>query len=94
MRIPLYVTVCFSLAAYKILSLPLTLTILHVICLSVGLFGFILFGTFYDFCTWKSVSFFNFRKTSSINFIKYIFTPVSLSSLSETSTLDIVSEVS
>ena len=93
MRIPLYVTVCFSLTAYTILSLPLTLTILHVICLGVTLFVFILFGTFCDFCTWKAVSFFNFRKTSSINSSNTFSTPVSLFSLSETSTLGIVSEV-
>ena len=43
MGVLLYVTVCFLLAAFKILSLSLTSDNLIVMYLSVGLFGFILF---------------------------------------------------
>ena len=43
--IPLQVTDCFSLAAFKILSLSLTLGILFMMCLGVSLFGSTLFGT-------------------------------------------------
>ena len=42
---PLYVTCCFSLAAFKILSLCLAFVCLISICLGVFLFGFILYGT-------------------------------------------------
>ena len=43
--VPLYVTSYFSLAAFKILSLPLKLGILIIICFGVDLFGFILIWT-------------------------------------------------
>lgn len=42
MGVPLYVTRLFPLAAFKIISL--TFNILIVMCLSVRLFRFILFG--------------------------------------------------
>ena len=41
----LRITNCFSLAAFKILSLSLIFGILIIMCLGVFLFGFILFGT-------------------------------------------------
>ena len=44
-KVPLQVTNCFSLAALKILSLSPTFSILIMMCLGVGLFGFILLGT-------------------------------------------------
>lgn len=48
MWFPLYVKICFSLAAFQTLSLSLTFDILVIMCLGRGLFGFILFGTFWD----------------------------------------------
>ena len=44
MGTPLWVTVSFPLAAFKILSLSLTFGILIMLCLVVGLFASILFG--------------------------------------------------
>ena len=51
MRTPLYVTVSFSLAAFKIFSLSLILGNLMMTCLGVFLFGSTFFGTlgFLDF---------------------------------------------
>ena len=43
MEVPLYITSCFALAAFKILSLSLTFDILNMSL--VGLFRFILSGT-------------------------------------------------
>ena len=54
MGFPLYVINCFSLAAFKILSLSLSCVILIIIFLHVDLFEFTLFGTLYAFCTWLS----------------------------------------
>ena len=45
MGFPLYVTCCFSLAAFIILSLGLILVSLISICLGVFFLGFILYGT-------------------------------------------------
>ena len=45
MGTPLQVTLCFSLAAFNILSLSLTFGILIIICPGVGLFPTFLFGT-------------------------------------------------
>ena len=45
MRFPLYVTCCFSLAAFNILSWGLVLVSLISMCLGVFLLGFILYGT-------------------------------------------------
>ena len=45
---PLYVTSYFSLAAFKILSLSWNFAILIMMCLVVGLFGFLLLGTLCD----------------------------------------------
>ena len=41
----LYITDCFSLGTMNILFLPLTFVILIMMCLGVGHFGFMLFGT-------------------------------------------------
>ena len=45
MRFPLYVTCCFSLAAFNILSLCLVLGSLISMCLGLFPLGFILYGT-------------------------------------------------
>ena len=45
MGFPLYVTCCFSLAAFNILSLCLVFVSLTSMCLGVFLFGFTLWGT-------------------------------------------------
>lgn len=45
MGVSLCMSHSFPLAAFRILSLSLTFAILVMICLGVGLFGFILFGT-------------------------------------------------
>uniref|UniRef100_A0A9L0SPR2 Uncharacterized protein n=1 Tax=Equus caballus TaxID=9796 RepID=A0A9L0SPR2_HORSE len=64
--VSLYVTCCFSLSAFKILSLSLILDILIIVCLGVGLFGFILFGTFCASWIKTSVSFPRLGKFSAI----------------------------
>ena len=55
MEIHLYITLCFSLAAFRIFSLSLTFGILIMICLGVRLFGFILSGMLCVSCTWISI---------------------------------------
>lgn len=45
LEIPLHVTHCFPLAPFKSVSLASIFVILTTICLDMGLFGFILFGT-------------------------------------------------
>ena len=80
----LYVTSCFSLAAFKILSLLLFFTNLITTCLSVDLFGFILFGTLCASWTWMSVSFPRLGKFSAIISSNKLSAPFSLSSLSGT----------
>ena len=52
MGFPLYVTCCFSLAAFNILSLCLVLVSLMNMCLGMFLFGFILCGTLCASWTW------------------------------------------
>ena len=68
MRNPLYVTSCFSLAAFKIFYLSLTSGTLIIICLRVGLFASILFGTLHGSWTCMSISFTKLRKFSFITF--------------------------
>lgn len=57
MGVPLYITLCFSLAASIIIFLSLFFNILITVCLGVILFGLILFVTLPDFWTWISVAF-------------------------------------
>ena len=52
---PLYVTTSFSLVAFRILSLSLSLVILVMMCLGAGFFGSNLFGTLWD--SWTCVFF-------------------------------------
>ena len=53
MGFPLYVTCCFSLAIFNILSLCLVFVSLISICLGMFLLGFILYGTLCPFWTWR-----------------------------------------
>ena len=66
MGVPLYVTCCFFLAAFNILSLSLIFVTSTTVCLGVFLFGLILFGTLCNSCTWVSVSFPKLGKSSAI----------------------------
>ena len=77
--VPLYVMSHFSLATFKILSLPLTVDILLMLCLCVGPFKFILFGTLCTPCTWIFISFFRFVKFSVIISSNLFSIPFSLS---------------
>ena len=67
MGCPLYVTCCFSLAAFNILSLCLVFVSLIKMCLGVYLFRFILYGTFCTSWTWLTISFSMLGKFSTIN---------------------------
>ena len=58
------VTNCFSLSAFKILSLSLKFGILIMMCLDLGLFGFILFGIICASWTYMSISFTRLGKFS------------------------------
>ena len=55
MGVPLYVASCFSLAAFKILSLSFIFAILIIMYLGVDLFRFILFGSVCASWTWMPV---------------------------------------
>ena len=54
---PLYVTCCFSLAAFNILSLCLVFVSLISMCLGIFLLGFILYGTLYTSWSLLTISF-------------------------------------
>ena len=79
-RAPLYVTSCFSLAAFKILSLSWKFAVLIMMCLGVGLFGFLLIGTLCH--SWICVTFSLIRlgKFSIITFSNRFSIPCSSSS--------------
>ena len=66
MGFPLYVTCCFSLAAFNILSLYLFFVSLISICLGVFLLGFILYGTLCASWIWFTISFLLQGKFSAI----------------------------
>ena len=55
MGFPLYVTYCFSLAAFNILSLCLVIASLISMCLGIFFPGFILYGTFCASWTWMTL---------------------------------------
>ena len=57
MGFPLYVTCCFSLAAFNIHSLCLVFVSLISMCLGMFLLGFILYGTLCVSWTWLTISF-------------------------------------
>ena len=57
MGFPFYVTCCFSLAAFHILSLCLAFVSVISMCLGMLLLGFILYGTLCASWTWLTISF-------------------------------------
>ena len=77
---PLYVTCCFSVAAFRILSLSVILDISIIMFLSVGQFGLILFGALCASHTWLSVCFLRLGKFSAIISSNRSSAPMSLSS--------------
>ena len=62
----LYVTCCFSLDAFNILSLCLVLVSLISMCLGVFVFGFVLYRTLGTSWTWLTISFSMLGKFSTI----------------------------
>ena len=62
----MYVTDLFSLAAFNILRLSLIFDNLIILCLSVYVFGFVLFVIFQAFWIWLFVFFSKFQKFSAI----------------------------
>ena len=62
----LYVTCCFSLAAFNILSLHLVFVNLISMCLGIFLLGFILYGTLCASWTWLTISLSMLGKFSTI----------------------------
>ena len=84
MGLPLYVTWCFSLAAFNILSLCLVFVSLISMCLGVFLPGFILYGILYASWTWLIISFSMLGKFSTIISSKIFLYPFFFSSSSGT----------
>ena len=80
---PLWVTNCFYLAAFKILSLSLTFGILIMMCLGVGLFASILLGLYASW-TCMFISFTKLWKFSFIFFSNRVPISCSLSFPSDT----------
>ena len=72
---PLYVTCCFSLAAFNILSLCLVFVSLISMCLGGFFLGFILYGTVCASWTSLTISFYMLRKFSTIIFSKIFSYP-------------------
>ena len=76
MGFPLYVTCCFSIAAFNILSLCLVFVSLIRMCLGVFLLGFILYGTLCASWIWLVISFsmlVNFSTKLSLKIFSYPF---------------------
>ena len=76
MGFPLYVTCCFSLAAFNILSLCLVFVSLFSMWLGMFLLGFILYGTLCASWTWLTISFSMLGKFSaiiSLEFFSFLF---------------------
>ena len=65
MGFPLYVTCCFSLAAFNILSFYLVFVSLLSMCLGVFLLGFILYGTL---CLLDLIDYFFFQVGKIFNY--------------------------
>ena len=86
---PLYVTSCFSLAAFRILSLSWNFAILIMMCLEVGLFGFLLIGTLCVSWIFVTFSLIKLGKFSIITFSNRFSIPCSSSSPSGLSLIHI-----
>ena len=71
MGFPLYVTCCFSLAAFNILSLYLVFVSLISMCLGMFLLGFILYEIVYSSWNWLTVSFPTLEKFLTIIYSKF-----------------------
>ena len=82
MGVPLYVTCCFSLAAFNILSLCLVFVSLISMCLGVFLLGFILYGTLCASWTWLAISVSMLEKFSTLISSKIFWYPFFFSSSS------------
>ena len=82
MGFTLYVTCCFSLAAFNILYLCLVFVSLISMCLGVFPLGFILYGTLCAFWTWLTISFSMLGKFSTIISSKIFSYPFFFSSSS------------
>ena len=67
-RETLFITSCFTLAAFQILPLSLIFAILIMMCFGVGLFGFILIGTLCVSWTCMTFSTIKLGKFSVITF--------------------------
>ena len=84
MGFPLYVTCCFSLAAFNILSLCLVFISLIIMCLGMFLVEFILYGTLRASWTWLTISFSMLGKFLIIISSKFFSYPFFFSSYSGT----------
>ena len=84
MGFPLYVTCCFPLAAFNILSLCLVFVSVTSMFLGVFLLGFILYGTRCASWTWLTISFSVLKKFSTIVSSKIFSYPFFFSSSSGT----------
>ena len=80
MGFPLYVTCCFSLADFNILSLCLVFVSLISMCLGLFLLGFILYGTLCTSWTLLTISFTMLGNFSTIISSKFFSYPFFLSS--------------
>ena len=78
--VSLYILSCFSLAAFKILSVSLTFDTLIITCLAVDLFGVLFFGSPWVSWIWMPVSFPRLGKFSVISSSNKISALFSLSS--------------
>ena len=84
MGFPLYITCCFSLAAFHILSLCLVFVSLISMCLGIFLLGFILYRTLCASWTWLTIFFSILGKFSTIISSKIFSYPFFFSSYSVT----------
>jgi len=90
MGFPLYVTCCFSIVAFNILSLCLFFVSLISVCLGLFLFGFILYGTLCASWTWLTIPFSMLGKFSTLISSKIFSYPFFFSSSSGTPIIQMV----
>jgi hypothetical protein len=74
--LPLYVTCCFSLAAFKIVSLFYIFCVLIIICIGLAVFWSCLFGFLKASHTWMTLSFSRLGKFSAIILLKLLSKPL------------------